>query len=205
MGRPLDAKHVKIARGMARSFMKKMPRNVLLEDLEQAALIGIVDAMRRRPNDSGPAFDWYVCCRIRGEILDELRRQDWASRRRRKGPTPPTIVRFDDLDERWQDRFESAEASPELIAIDRCDVAKAWRTPMPERERAIMVARFTRGRKQEDIARDEGVSEPRISQLTARTLVAMKCQLTGKLPQTLLPLAERRAIWQAQRERREGR
>lgn len=198
--RPLDPKHVKIARGMARSFMKKMPRNVMLEDLEQAALIGILDAMRRRPSDSGPAFDWYVSCRIRGEIIDELRRQDWASRRRRAGPSPPTIVRFDDLDERWQELFAGAEASPELVAIERCDADKAWATPMAERERSIMTARFVRGRRQEDIARDEGVSEPRISQLTARTLVAMKGHITGQVPQTRLPLAERRKIWQAQRE-----
>jgi RNA polymerase sigma factor (sigma-70 family) len=198
--RPLDPKHVKIARRMARAFMRRLPSNVQADDLEQAALLGIVDAMRRRPNDSGAAFDWYVCVRIRGEILDELRRQDWASRRRRHGPAPPTIIRFDDLDERWEELFEGPSSSPEASAITRCDADKAWETPLPPRMRAVMTERFQRGRRQEDVANDAGVSAPRICQLERRALGAMRMKLTGQSEPAVLPLAERRAIWQARFE-----
>ncbi len=49
------------------------------EDLQQIGLMGLLDAVRRygTPDEKFPA---YASVRVRGAILDELRRQDWRPR-----------------------------------------------------------------------------------------------------------------------------
>ncbi|HYR25659.1 MAG TPA: FliA/WhiG family RNA polymerase sigma factor [Aquabacterium sp.] len=49
------------------------------EDMEQIGLLGLLDALRRygMPDEKFPA---YAALRVRGAILDELRRQDWRPR-----------------------------------------------------------------------------------------------------------------------------
>jgi len=53
-------------------------------DMEQVGLMGLLEALRRYgPPDKG--FGSYAAMRIRGAILDELRRQDWRPRSARQG------------------------------------------------------------------------------------------------------------------------
>jgi len=49
------------------------------EDMEQIGLVGLLDALRRygTPDER---FGAYAAMRVRGAILDELRRQDWRPR-----------------------------------------------------------------------------------------------------------------------------
>src|SRR5580704_6104653 len=62
--------------------LRKLPPNVLRDDLVAAGTFGLVDALRKSA-DRGPAFDWYARIRIRGAVVDELRAQDWLTRRAR--------------------------------------------------------------------------------------------------------------------------
>lgn len=53
-------------------------------DMEQVGLVGLLEALRRYGTpDAG--FESYAALRIRGAILDELRRQDWRPRAARQG------------------------------------------------------------------------------------------------------------------------
>lgn len=56
---------------------------VAREDLEQIGLLGLLEALRRygRPDAQ---FEFFAFKRIRGAILDELRRQDWRPRQIRQ-------------------------------------------------------------------------------------------------------------------------
>src|SRR5258708_851660 len=63
-------------------LLRKLPPNVLRDDLLAAGTFGLVDALRKSA-DRGPAFDWYARIRIRGAVVDELRAQDWLTRRAR--------------------------------------------------------------------------------------------------------------------------
>ncbi|HEY2428354.1 MAG TPA: sigma-70 family RNA polymerase sigma factor [Acidimicrobiales bacterium] len=58
----------------------KVPRHVARADLESAAMEGLAQAARSYDDSRGIAFDRYASTRIRGALLDELRRRDWASR-----------------------------------------------------------------------------------------------------------------------------
>lgn len=177
----LDPRLMKMALVMARQFHRRLPRNVVLGDIEQAAVIGLLDGMRRHPDGAGDGWEWYLRCRIRGEILDELRRQDWSCRRR-GGRAAMQMRHLEDVREHWEDYLPSEGPSPEEAAIIRLDAAKALRAPLGERHDRILRATFERGRRQKDIGQDEGVSEARISQLVDQALGGMRRYLGEAAP-----------------------
>jgi RNA polymerase sigma factor for flagellar operon FliA len=63
-----------------------LPKNVDLEDLVQAGVLGLIDACRSYDGTKDAQFSTFAKFRIRGAILDSLRQLDWGSRTlRRKG------------------------------------------------------------------------------------------------------------------------
>ena len=57
-----------------------LPPHVEVEDLISAGLVGLVQAHRRYDASVGATFGTYAAGRIRGAVLDELRRSDWMGR-----------------------------------------------------------------------------------------------------------------------------
>jgi RNA polymerase sigma factor for flagellar operon FliA len=53
------------------------------EDLVMVGVIGLIDAMNKYKKDKKNQFKTYAEFRIRGEIIDELRKQDWMTRSER--------------------------------------------------------------------------------------------------------------------------
>jgi RNA polymerase sigma factor FliA len=54
-----------------------------LEDLVMVGVIGLIDALNKYKKDKKNQFKTYAEFRIRGEIIDELRKQDWMTRSER--------------------------------------------------------------------------------------------------------------------------
>jgi RNA polymerase sigma factor for flagellar operon FliA len=175
-----------LVRKIAGGFQRKLPRNVLREDLIAAGMSGLWDAIRRHPDGPSESFEWYVRVRIRGAILDELRAQDWLPRRARAAAEaasgtdayipPPAVVRFDDVSE-WEQNRCLADASSSEAAVAakfaQETLAKAVEQ-LPERERHIVSQHYFRGVKFKDLGVELGVSEPRISQLHSRAIQRLK-------------------------------
>ena len=64
----------------------RLPNHVEMEDLVQAGVIGLIDACRNYDGEQDAQFSTFAKHRIRGAILDSLRKLDWGSRTlRRKG------------------------------------------------------------------------------------------------------------------------
>ena len=57
-----------------------LPPHLSREDLVSAGVIGLIDAVDRYDPKKGTALKTYCSLRIRGSILDELRRLDWVPR-----------------------------------------------------------------------------------------------------------------------------
>jgi len=57
-----------------------LPPHVEVDDLISAGLVGLVQAYRRYDASVGATFGTYAAGRIRGAVLDELRRSDWMGR-----------------------------------------------------------------------------------------------------------------------------
>ncbi len=71
---------VPLVKRLARHFAAKLPPSVQFDDLVQAGLIGLVEAIRRFEASQGTQFETYATQRIRGAMLDELRAHDWLPR-----------------------------------------------------------------------------------------------------------------------------
>lgn len=57
-----------------------LPEHVDQDDLRSAGLVGLLQAMRNFNPESGTSFETYARVRVRGAMLDELRRMDWVPR-----------------------------------------------------------------------------------------------------------------------------
>lgn len=73
-----------LVKRIAHHMLAKLPANVELDDLVQAGMIGLVDAIQRYEECQGTQFETYANQRIRGAMLDELRANDWLPRSVRK-------------------------------------------------------------------------------------------------------------------------
>lgn len=69
---------------IAHHLLAKLPACVQIDDLIQAGMIGLLDAVNRYEGSLGAQFETYAAQRIRGAMLDELRQADWAPRSLRK-------------------------------------------------------------------------------------------------------------------------
>ncbi|MHB8919470.1 MAG: RNA polymerase sigma factor FliA [Halothiobacillus sp.] len=74
------AEHANLVKRIAFHLMNRLPDHVQAEDLIQAGMIGLLDAARLFDANQGASFETYAGIRIRGAMLDELRRNDWAPR-----------------------------------------------------------------------------------------------------------------------------
>jgi len=165
--------------------LRRLPPNVLREDLVAAGTYGLVDALRRNVQRTA-AFEWYARIRIRGAVIDELRAQDWLTRRTRtriasaqaRGESAGmAMVGFDDLpeghtfslsDDSSPSPFEQVERRMERVALERAVAT------LPEREAQIVTWHYFEGVAFKDIAVRLHVSEPRISQLHSRAMARLR-------------------------------
>src|ERR1700744_1071744 len=69
---------------VAARIHERLPKHVDMEGLVQAGVIGLIDACRNYDSDQDAQFSTFAKHRIRGAILDSLRKLDWGSRTLRK-------------------------------------------------------------------------------------------------------------------------
>lgn len=74
------AEFAPMVKRIAHHMMAKLPACVQVDDLIQAGMIGLLDAINRYQGAGGTQFETYAAQRVRGAILDELRRADWLPR-----------------------------------------------------------------------------------------------------------------------------
>jgi len=76
--------HCGIAKAIALQIHKTLPEYVDLDDLIQVGLMGLMDAAKKYDPAKNVEFSCYAKYRIRGAILDGLRKLDIASRDQRR-------------------------------------------------------------------------------------------------------------------------
>ncbi len=73
-------KHVPLVKRIAYHLMSRLPPSVQADDLIQAGMIGLLEAARNYDANQGASFETYAGIRVRGAMLDEIRKADWAPR-----------------------------------------------------------------------------------------------------------------------------
>jgi len=72
--------HESLVKRIAYHLMSRLPASVQADDLVQAGMIGLIEASRKFDPEQGASFETYAGIRIRGAMLDEIRRTDWTPR-----------------------------------------------------------------------------------------------------------------------------
>lgn len=76
----LVQEHTVLVKRIAHHLMGRMPASVSVDDLIQSGMIGLIDAIQKFDHSKGASFETYAGIRIRGAMIDELRKGEWAPR-----------------------------------------------------------------------------------------------------------------------------
>jgi len=76
----LVEQYLPLVRMIVCRLLMTLPSHVSADDLHSAGLIGLLQALRNYDPSCRCSFETYARQRIRGAVLDELRRLDWAPR-----------------------------------------------------------------------------------------------------------------------------
>jgi RNA polymerase sigma factor for flagellar operon FliA len=80
----LILQYAPLVKYIAERMAIRLPPNISKEELMSAGILGLFDAINKFDSDMGIKFQTYAEHRIRGAMLDDLRKMDWISRSIRK-------------------------------------------------------------------------------------------------------------------------
>jgi RNA polymerase sigma factor for flagellar operon FliA len=191
--RPRVGDHLPLVGAIAKVLGRRLPSTVELDELINDGVVGLLDAARRFDPTRGVAFSAYAGHRIRGAILDGLRRRDPLPRRLRRarrravaaagGDPHAGGVRLVDLGEALgvaQDEGLGPEAS--VIEADLLQRACAGLALLAPRDREVLMLRIVRGHTLREVAARLAISITRVAEIQARGLRRLRHFVEGEPP-----------------------
>ncbi|HYM26643.1 MAG TPA: RNA polymerase sigma factor FliA [Steroidobacteraceae bacterium] len=76
----LIVRHAELVKRIAYHLAGRLPASVAVDDLIQAGMLGLMEAAANWSMNRGASFETYAGIRIRGAMIDALRKLDWAPR-----------------------------------------------------------------------------------------------------------------------------
>ncbi len=173
------------------------------DDIESAAIIGLIDAVDRYDPERGVPFEGYAGLRIRGAVLDELRRLDDHTRDERRrarmaaDDTDPAIGAYGatlslDLllesgERDWaaeddtNDRYDHQDLRTRVESALQC---------LPPRQREVLARYYGDSLTLRESAVRMGISEARACQLHGRAISNLRRELVALVsPRRTTPVA----------------
>jgi RNA polymerase sigma factor for flagellar operon FliA len=80
VGDALVLRHAELVKRIAYHLAGRLPSSVEVDDLIQAGMLGLLEAAANFSTGRGASFETYAGIRIRGAMIDALRKLDWAPR-----------------------------------------------------------------------------------------------------------------------------
>lgn len=108
-----------LVKRIAHHLMARLPDSVQFDDLVQAGMLGLLESLGKYDASKGASFETYAGIRIRGSMLDEMRRGDWAPRSVHRNARRVT------------EAMRSVEHSTGKVASDR-DIARSMDVTLEE-------------------------------------------------------------------------
>ncbi len=90
-----------------------LPKSVSKDDLMSLGMVGLLDALEKFDTTRELKFDTYATFRIRGAIIDGLRKEDWLSRSSRE-KTKKIDVAIEKLEQKYMRTVTAKEVAAEL-------------------------------------------------------------------------------------------
>lgn len=177
----LIGRHSELVQKIAYHLMARLPASVLVDDLVQSGMIGLLEAARNFDATKGASFETFAGIRIRGAMLDEMRKGDWVPRSVHKNSR--TIASAIDAVEK-----QTGEDAKEI------DVANYLQIPLPEYQQMLQDVNCARLVAYEDLANpDDMFAQPSSSFDSTFDAVADN-QFTHQLAQMIEQLPQREAL-----------
>ena len=188
----LIERYAPLATSLARRM--RVPTGALMgrDDVESAALIGLIDAVDRYDPDRGVPFEGYAGLRIRGAILDELRRLDDHTRSERQraravavdtepeigayGATLSLDLLLESGDRDWAAEDDSTDQYENQDMRMRVESALGC---LPPRQREVLARYYGDSLTLRESAVKMGISEARACQLHGRAIQNLRQELAG--------------------------
>ncbi len=74
------SRHAALVKRIAFHLINRLPESVQVDDLIQAGMLGLLEAASKYRANQGASFETFAGIRIRGAMLDEIRKLDWTPR-----------------------------------------------------------------------------------------------------------------------------
>jgi RNA polymerase sigma factor for flagellar operon FliA len=76
----LITQNVDLVKRIAQHLIARLPSTVDIDDLMQSGMVGLLEAAGNFDPTRGASFETYAGIRIRGAMLDDIRKHDWTPR-----------------------------------------------------------------------------------------------------------------------------
>ncbi len=155
-----------------------LPACVSEDELFSAGMMGLLKACRSYDSSRGAEFKTYAYHRIRGAVLDELRRMDFLPRSQREkarqdGRIPPSVVAIP-TDEDGQESLEARDGEPALDIADLQDCLDRLILQLPAKMAEVMVLYYREGMRMREIGVRMNLTESRVSQIHSNALARLR-------------------------------
>lgn len=168
---------------IARRIHEHLPKHVPFEDLLQAGMVGLIDAVSKFDSEKNVKISSYAKFRIRGAILDSLREMDWSPRElRRKSRQIDTVM------QKLQTELGRSASEPELAKAMGLSLAEFY--ALTNEIRGLEISSLHCDLNEEGQDTDLGQSIPGPQDVDPLTLCE-KGELEGRLKKAITTLPER--------------
>lgn len=168
---------------IARAVSRGLPSVVEINELINDGVLGLYTALERYDPSRHVGFSTYAGHRIRGAMLDGLRRRDPLPRalRRAHKTSEGGGIQFHDLDEALMVPADE-DASPETLVLDNDLRRRVWcgLEALPPRDRQILELRMVRGWPLRAVAQQLSLSITRVAEIQTRGLERLRRYLDGE-------------------------
>jgi RNA polymerase sigma factor FliA len=164
-----------VVKAIADEIHHRIPPCFEMDDLIQEGWIGLLDADARYDPANGVPFAAYARFRIRGAMLDSLRRSTWFN---------GTMSGFDQGEGR---EMQIADTRRDLDVEGQLGAARQRRllavaiAQLPPRERAVVVAHYQDSQSLLDAGRQLGVNNSRACQIHDRALSRLRAMPQARM------------------------
>ncbi|MEZ5523969.1 MAG: RNA polymerase sigma factor FliA [Pseudomonadales bacterium] len=76
----LVEQYAPMVKRIAHHLLARLPNTVQLNDLIQSGMVGLLEAAQKFDASKGASFETFAGIRVRGAMLDDVRKEDWAPR-----------------------------------------------------------------------------------------------------------------------------
>lgn len=175
----LIERYTKLAVGIARCMRVSNATVADRDDVASAAVLGLIDAVDRFEPSRGVPFEAYAALRIRGAVVDELRRLDERGRSDRRREDAAIAISLDELLEAESHWLPIAEDDVHE-RYDREDLAHRVQTALdrlPARQREVLARYYGDSLTLREAGARMGISEARACQLHGRAIQNLRRDL----------------------------